>query len=382
MPHPQHPPSLSGTKRPAASAAVVASAASSDPYNGGDDGDADEDESLLTEEEKRKRRLERNRIAARECRRRKKEATQQLEHEISMLEAENLKLRVQLKVGEEGDEFKRKEQEQLHEEMEQLLKSGASDGEIQACVQKYKDTHLDYGKNARSAIEYHLRQVERLLKPTPATAVPMMAILAGKQQEFPNPAFARQASDAAASSEAGESSSSGSGKPAAGVEPVRDSTQWKAAAIAARSKFDPSTPIPDPLEGVDPENPVVDPKDLLNFLFNYLGIGPDQAEYLCETEQTMHGLDGYLTDAHITVTKLREGLTRTGEDLDGEMQVLKETLTPSQAAKFLLWVAKNKGAIYMLEQLWQLVFPTSPTKEESKEQGQEDGPSDPKVQKT
>ena len=48
--------------------------------------------------EKRRKRLEKNRLSARECRRRKKEATEQMQHEINLLEGENLRLRLQLQV--------------------------------------------------------------------------------------------------------------------------------------------------------------------------------------------------------------------------------------------------------------------------------------------
>eukprot|EP00978_Attheya_sp_CCMP212_P041951 scaffold247776_cov31-Attheya_sp.AAC.1 len=46
--------------------------------------------------EKKLRRLEKNRLSARECRRRKREAAQDLEREINVLEGENLRLRLQL----------------------------------------------------------------------------------------------------------------------------------------------------------------------------------------------------------------------------------------------------------------------------------------------
>ena len=48
--------------------------------------------------EKKLRRLEKNRLSARECRRRKREATENLERQINMLEGENLRLRLQLQV--------------------------------------------------------------------------------------------------------------------------------------------------------------------------------------------------------------------------------------------------------------------------------------------
>ena len=49
--------------------------------------------------EKKLRRLEKNRLSARECRRRKREATENLQRQINVLEGENLRLRLQLQVS-------------------------------------------------------------------------------------------------------------------------------------------------------------------------------------------------------------------------------------------------------------------------------------------
>ena len=48
--------------------------------------------------EKKLRRLEKNRLSARECRRRKREATENMQGQINQLEGENLRLRLQLQV--------------------------------------------------------------------------------------------------------------------------------------------------------------------------------------------------------------------------------------------------------------------------------------------
>jgi len=48
--------------------------------------------------EQKLRRLEKNRLSARECRRRKREATEQTQRHINLLEGENLRLRLQLQV--------------------------------------------------------------------------------------------------------------------------------------------------------------------------------------------------------------------------------------------------------------------------------------------
>jgi hypothetical protein len=49
--------------------------------------------------EKKLRRLEKNRLSARECRRRKREANENMERQINLLEGENLRLRQQLQVS-------------------------------------------------------------------------------------------------------------------------------------------------------------------------------------------------------------------------------------------------------------------------------------------
>jgi hypothetical protein len=52
--------------------------------------------------EKKLRRLEKNRLSARECRRRKREATEHMQRQINLLEGENLRLRLQLQVNTRG----------------------------------------------------------------------------------------------------------------------------------------------------------------------------------------------------------------------------------------------------------------------------------------
>jgi len=126
--------------------------------------------------EKKIRRLEKNRLSARNCRRKKKEVTQTLQKEINILEGENLRLRLQLKIGAEAEQSSRQEQERVTEILDALLKSGASDTEIYANIEEFKEKFADYGRDCRSAIEFHLRNVKRLLMPTTTTNVAMRAL--------------------------------------------------------------------------------------------------------------------------------------------------------------------------------------------------------------
>jgi hypothetical protein len=70
------------------------------------DNEEEQEQSLLSRigkdgeplSEKKLRRLEKNRLSARECRRRKREATENMQRQINILEGENLRLRLQLQV--------------------------------------------------------------------------------------------------------------------------------------------------------------------------------------------------------------------------------------------------------------------------------------------
>lgn len=72
--------------------------------------------------EKKLRRLEKNRESARECRRRKKEHVVELQKQVAHLEAENLKLKLQLKVGEESQAQERQEKGRITKKLDDMVR--------------------------------------------------------------------------------------------------------------------------------------------------------------------------------------------------------------------------------------------------------------------
>jgi len=183
-----------------------------------DDGGGDHD----AQEEKRRWRLEKNKIAARLCRSRKKQKIEELERETNLLEAENLGLRMQLQIGDEGEHrLDEEELEKIRGEIGALVSSEtASEADIGEAIDKYKAEHLDYGRNYRSAVEYHLRHVERLLRPNPLTAMAMAAV-AGKNAIAPNSGLLPKPPP---SDDGGEGGGGGASPPSATSRPVVDAT--------------------------------------------------------------------------------------------------------------------------------------------------------------
>jgi hypothetical protein len=291
------------------------------------------DQDVLSE--KKLRRLEKNRISARDCRRRKREATEQKLRQINILEAENLRLRVQLEIGQEGEKNAMLQQNTIMQELDDLLTSGASEAEIYEKIEEYKEKYLDYGTNRRSSIDSHLRQIERLLMPTQTTSVVMTAfqaapfgsnisdeVQAESDQKLPGSFEASSASSLMAS----------------------QSTSAPAAAAVEQSSG-------------EPPNPNLQPKAFFHHLVNYLQVTPQQAAALKDSRFVAKELDACLEKAFTVLKELRNRLAQTGEDLESEFDQVRKTLTPTQAAKFLIWVANNKACMHMLNELWDRVYP-------------------------
>jgi len=275
--------------------------------------------------EKKLRRLEKNRLSARECRRRKREATENMEHEMNVLEGENIRLRLQLQIGKEAEDTLRDEQERVTEEIDSMLKSGASEAEIYANIETFKEKFADYGRDKRSAIEFHLANIERLLMPTQTTSVAMRAL---------------------------------QGTVAANNNKVTTSTTSDASSVTAAVVH----PVDVPLSSQDLAS--LDPKAMFQYLVQYLDVTPEQASALKDSRAVAQELDNSLKTSLAVVGELRERLAQMGDDLATEFNHVRAILTPTQAAKFLVWVANNRACIHMLNELWGQVYPEPVTSTE------------------
>ena len=85
--------------------------------------------------------------------------TQELERQIQHFEASNLKLRLQLKVGKESDIV---EEHDIVKEVDEISNLLDNANEIPNKILEFKNKFADYGRDRRSAIEFHLRNIYRL----------------------------------------------------------------------------------------------------------------------------------------------------------------------------------------------------------------------------
>jgi hypothetical protein len=108
---------------------------------------------------------------------------------------------------------------------------------------------------------------------------------------------------------------------------------------------------------------LADPKGLFQYLVRYLEITPEQATAMKDSRWVAQEMDGCLEKAMGVLEELRQRLAQTGEDLESEFNNVRAILTPTQAAKFLVWVANNAACMHMLEELWDRVYPSPATAE-------------------
>lgn len=294
--------------------------------------------------EKKLRRLEKNRLSARECRRRKREATENLERQINVLEGENLRLRLQLQIGEEAEEKNRQDEEKVMEGIVSLLESGSSEAEVYENIEKFKEKFADYGRDRRSATEFHLRNIERLLMPTQTTTIAMAALQGGEPQPQPPAAGAGEAPPQPQ-------------MPLVAVSPTSTVESAATASTAVGSSTGESV-IPLTTEGGPPKRQ--DPKALFQHLVNHLEVTPEQAAALKDSRYVAQELDSHLERALKVLEELKTRLTQCTDDLETEFDNVRSILTPTQSAKFLIWVANNGACMHMLNELWSRAYPNGP----------------------
>lgn len=231
--------------------------------------------------------------------------------------------------------------------LDNLLKSGASESEIGVKIEEYKEKFADYGRDRRSAIEFHLRNIERLLMPTQTTSIILTTLNHGGVANGAN-----TLTDAnAASGEPNQQQTTtlnGAAVPTA-LTANANSGQQGAAASTTTGETTLSTA---PSQSTD-----LNAKSLFKHLVTVLDLTPEQAMALKDSRFVAKEMDECLKSSLSVLKEMRERLAQCGEDLETEFNGIRRILTPTQAAKFLVWVANNKACMHMLNELWNRVYP-------------------------
>jgi hypothetical protein len=255
--------------------------------------------------EKKKRRLERNRVSAKQCRARKKEKTMMFRHQLAQLESENLQLRLKLQVG-NNDPTHDAQSAIITTKLDEMMTEGASEVDIDKKIQELKERFSDYGRDRRSAIDFHITQLKRCLQPTQTTrAILWLMALAPRFAEI---------------------------------------TTGKASALPTLSSDDPSdqelmTLWMSILEKIYPT------REQRKLMISYTC--PSEGE-----EDPFQRIQTVTDTCNNTLDRIVEIICNKNDNLDMEMSNIQNILSPRQVAKFVLWIDRNPACMQMLEALW------------------------------
>lgn len=242
-------------------------------------------------------------------------------------------------------------------------------------------------------MEFHLRQVERLLMPTTTTSVAMRALhggadvgaVGGDEATLAPTSFLRPAVEGGGATEAQKSDEAELKMPASRATATEaesrkpkdiGSTVGESTTTGAEGTSMAEVPsVADTdlssVEGNSPSQtassdpPSLEPKSMFHYLVKYLEVTPEQAKALKDSRLIAQELDSALTESLSVLEELRLRLTQAGEDLEAEMDSVRAILTPTQAAKFLVWVSNNSACMHMLNELWNQSMPETPQSSES-----------------
>lgn len=244
------------------------------------------------------------------------------------------------------------------------VKSGASEADIWQTIDMFKERYSDYGSDRRSAIEFHTNQLEKLLLPTKLTKLCMWMLLnmdigdgaAGSALALPSPA------EAVASVPALELKAE---EQAGGIMAPPLQASSEAAAAAGGEEQAPAQAQAQVLAGAGagPEKgpaAAAAARRLWATVSAELGVTEEQQRQLLAQRETVKGMDGDLQVTSGMLSELRALINDKNASLDQELLEVQKILTPTQTAKFILWITKNPACMHMLNQLWRLVYEKAP----------------------
>ena len=291
-------------------------------------------------------------------------------------------------MGEEAEVSTQDEQQRLTQVLDDLLKSGASEAEIYTKIEEYKEKFADYGRDRRSAIEFHLRNIERLLMPTQTTSVVLTTLHMGNTSAaMTTTTPGGGGSSSSCSSSISHNSNSHSTSHGAAVPEAAASAQEHQPAstlssymplgtvpVAAASSSNTTTTTIAATTTNKNNNNNLDAKTLFRQLVEILQVTPEQAAALKDSRFVAREMDECLKTSLGVLEELRRRLAQCGEDLEHEFDNVRTILTPTQAARFLVWVANNKACMHMLNELWNRVYPQQQQQQQQilQEQQQQD----------
>ncbi|RLN57888.1 hypothetical protein BBP00_00007286 [Phytophthora kernoviae] len=247
------------------------------------------------DQEKKQLRRVKNLVSVREFRKRKMKQLEQNEARLRRLEAENMDLKMRLKIGKEAILSEQREKKQIKEQMREMLQRNATEQEIAQFLNMYKITYSDYGPKRREKLHFHLSRIRELLLPTQVTKLSLYSVEQG-------------------------------------IDMLKRDHVIKE----------------DPMSAPESATATM---SLWGILADELEVSDEQQRQILERRVAITKVRDDLNHTLNIVKQLEEVTDEKNTALEAQVAQLQHILTPSQATKFIIWVKENPAFMYMLDKL-------------------------------
>jgi len=102
--------------------------------------------------------------------------------------------------------------------------------------------------------------------------------------------------------------------------------------------------------------PKMGPLDIWKLVAKDLEVTDEQQKQLMSFQEQVEVMDDDLQLTLDMLKQLRSLIDDKNSSLDQELLEIQKILTPTQTAKFILWVTQNPACMHMLNQLWRHVY--------------------------
>ncbi|KAG7396684.1 hypothetical protein PHYBOEH_001913 [Phytophthora boehmeriae] len=260
------------------------------------------------DQEKKQLRRVKNLVSVREFRKRKMKQLEQNEARLRRLEAENMDLKMRLKIGKEAILSEQREKKQIKEQMREMLQRNATEQEIAQFLNMYKITYSDYGPKRREKLHFHLSRIRELLLPTQVTKLSLYSVEQG-------------------------------------IDMLKRDNVIKE----------------DPMSAPESATATM---SLWGILADELEVSDEQQRQILERRVAIKKVRDDLNHTLSIVKQLEEVTDEKNTALEAQVAQLQHILTPSQATKFIIWVKENPAFMYMLDKLVDSTLQSTSNNEE------------------
>ena len=216
-----------------------------------------------------------------------------------------------------------------------MIKEGATESELKKVLAELQEKYADYGRDRRSAIDFHIQQLHRCLQTTQTTRTILWLINCSKIF-YNNDGTLKDLSSTNSTNDPNTSNIN-----------QEQQNEFHSLWLSLHKVINPTQLQAKQLVDLHTTQ--------LSNNNNSTSIITNNLNQLTHNDNITNEFDSDITiESEIMLNRLAELVSAKNESLDNEMREIQSILSGNQIAKFILWIDENPAVMQILDNLWSL----------------------------